>query len=98
MSGPDGIDERFGTLMGALAKVTGPARFSDNPHSLSLPAGTRAAFAPQRTLSPLPPSGSRYQNYAVDLTLRVSDLSGTTKQAINLTRGWGGYVVNVDSG
>jgi len=45
-----------------------------------------------------PPSGSRAQLYAVDLTLRVSDLSGTTKQAINLTRGWGGYVVSVDSG
>jgi len=45
-----------------------------------------------------PPSGSRYQYYAVDLKLRVSDLSGTTKQAINLTRGWGGYVVSVDSG
>jgi hypothetical protein len=44
------------------------------------------------------PSGSRYQNYAVDLTLRVSDLSNSTKQAINLTRGLGGYVVSVDSG
>ncbi len=46
----------------------------------------------------VPPSGSRAQYYAVDLTLRVSDLSDTTKHAINLTRGWGGYVVSLDSG
>ena len=46
----------------------------------------------------IPPSGSRAQNYAVDLTLRVANLSDTTKQAINLTRGWGGYVVSVDAG
>ena len=49
-------------------------------------------------LGPLPPSGSRAQLYAVDLTLRVSDLSDTTKQAMNMTRRWGGYVVRVDSG
>src|SRR5581483_725854 len=58
-------------------------------------AGNGYAF---KTLSNIPPSGSRAQLYAVDLSLRVSDLSDTTKQAINLTRGWGGYVVNVDSG
>lgn len=46
----------------------------------------------------IPPSGSRAQYYAVDLSLRVSDLSDSTRQAINLTRGWGGYVVSVDSG
>jgi hypothetical protein len=49
-------------------------------------------------LTALAPSGSRAQLYSVDLTLRVSNLSDTTKRAINLTRGWGGYVVNVDSG
>ena len=48
--------------------------------------------------SPLPPSGSRAQIYAVELELRVKDLSSTTKQAIQLTRNWGGYVVNVDYG
>src|SRR5581483_6698988 len=58
-------------------------------------AGNGYAF---KTLSNIPPSGSRAQLYAVDLSLRVSNLSDTTKQAINLTRGWGGYVVNVDSG
>ena len=46
----------------------------------------------------LPPSGSRHQLYSVDLHLRVSDLSATTKRAIQLTRGWGGYVLRVDSG
>jgi Domain of unknown function (DUF4349) len=44
------------------------------------------------------PSGSRAQIYAVDVQLRVSDLSETTKQAINLTRGYGGYLVTVDYG
>src|SRR6476620_7992111 len=34
--------------------------------------------------SPLPPSGSRHQLYSVDLRLRVSDLSDTTKRAIQL--------------
>jgi hypothetical protein len=48
--------------------------------------------------SPLPPSGSRAQIYAVDLELRVNSLSSTTKQAIQLTRNWGGYVVTVDYG
>ena len=46
----------------------------------------------------LPPSGSRAQIYGVDVVLRVSDLSSTTKQAIQLTRGWGGYLVSVDYG
>jgi Domain of unknown function (DUF4349) len=44
------------------------------------------------------PSGSRAQIYAVDLSLRVNDLSATTKQAIAETRGWGGYLVTVDYG
>jgi uncharacterized protein DUF4349 len=44
------------------------------------------------------PSGSRAQNYAVELTLRVGSLSATTKRAIQLTRAWGGYVVTVDYG
>ena len=44
------------------------------------------------------PSGSRAQIYAVDVRLRVADLSATTKQAINLTRGYGGYLVTVDYG
>jgi hypothetical protein len=44
------------------------------------------------------PSGSRAQIYAVDVQLRVDDLSATTKQAINLTRSYGGYLVTVDYG
>ncbi len=44
------------------------------------------------------PSGSRAQIYAVDLSLRVNDLSSTTKRAIAETRAWGGYLVTVDYG
>ncbi|HST25040.1 MAG TPA: DUF4349 domain-containing protein [Gaiellaceae bacterium] len=61
------------------------------PQAHSLPATTNAAKA-------LAPSGSRAQIYGVDVVLRVSDLSSTTKQAIGLTRGWGGYLVSVDYG
>jgi len=53
------------------------------------------AYALQDTPAP---SGSRHQLYTADLRLRVSDLSATTKQAIRLTRGWGGYVISVDYG
>jgi hypothetical protein len=52
----------------------------------------------QVTHSTPAPSGSRAQNYTADLHLRVDDLSGTTKQAVNLTRRWGGYLVSVDYG
>src|SRR5579859_1049581 len=81
------------------ARSAGTGRSRPQPHSLPITAQKAAGLSPYtKTPSSPPPSGSRAQNYAVDLTLRVSDLSGTTKQAINLTRGWGGYVVNVDSG
>src|SRR5581483_5655082 len=49
-------------------------------------------------LTTLAPSGSRAQLYSVELALRVSSLSDTTKRAIDLARGWGGYVVSADSG
>jgi hypothetical protein len=66
------------------------------PKSPPLPATGAAGL---NTYSDVPaPSGSRHQLYSADLRLRVSDLSATTKQAIRLTRGWGGYVVSVDSG
>jgi Domain of unknown function (DUF4349) len=55
----------------------------------------RAALSPSAAPAP---SGSRAQIYSADLRLRVRDLSGATKQAIRLTRGWGGYVVTVDYG
>jgi hypothetical protein len=76
-------------------------------HGTAFAAQTGGKPAPPSTadLSPtlrapatLPPSGSRAQLYAVDLRLRVGDLSATTKQAIDLTRGWGGYVLSVDYG
>jgi hypothetical protein len=55
-------------------------------------------FAVTGGTSPLSPSGTRAQNYSVDLSLRVKELSPATKRAINLTRGWGGYVVTVNYG
>ena len=60
------------------------------------PRASDSAVAP-RPQAP-PPSGSRHQLYEADLRLRVSDLAGTTKQAIQLTRTWGGYLVSVDYG
>jgi Domain of unknown function (DUF4349) len=172
MSGPDGIDERFGTLVGELrsgeataspelrervraiatrepeppgarlrawlprrrvalvlvpvcalvAAAVGVGVFTSGGKQQTLEANKLAAvkaaktgtgqFAPmlpatgRRTPSPafsadqssLPPSGQRHQLYSADLRLRVSDLSGTTKEAIRLTRAWGGYVVTVDYG
>jgi hypothetical protein len=43
-------------------------------------------------------SSGRAQLYAADLTLRVRDLSASTKRALNLTRSFGGYVRSVDYG
>ncbi len=59
---------------------------------------TTAPYPTRTADSPLAPSGTRAQNYSVDLGLRVKGLSPATKRAINLTRGWGGYVVTVDYG
>jgi hypothetical protein len=71
--------------------------FVPQPHSL--PGTTRSqAGLPAYSPTPLAPSGSRAQIYAVDVRLRVDDLSATTKQAISLTRGYGGYVLTVDYG
>jgi hypothetical protein len=173
MSGPDGIDERFGTLVGELrsGEVTaspelrervraiatrepepsgarlrarfprrrvalvlvplcalvaaavgvgvftsgGNERSSEGnlaygkavkPATLQRPTGQGLPATGPRTPAPsfsadqsaLPPSGQRRQVYSADLRLRVSDLSETTKKAISLTRGWGGYLVTVDYG
>jgi uncharacterized protein DUF4349 len=172
MSGPDGIDERFGTLVGELrsGEVTASPELRERVRAIATrepePPGARlrARFPRRRValvlvpvcalvaaavgvgvfsggggsqrvgeantfaktgaragghrapppfvpstarkpsptfsndLSSLPPSGQRHQLYSADLRLRVSDLSGTTKEAIRLTRGWGGYVVTVDYG
>ncbi len=61
-------------------------------------AGKAVGLPAFSATSPLPPSGSRAQIYAVDLELRVNRLSSTTKRAIQLTRAWGGYLVTVDYG
>jgi hypothetical protein len=170
MSGPDGIDERFGTLVGELRsgevaaspelreRVRAIARREPEPPGARFRArlprrraalvlvpvcalvaaavgvgvftsggGTKrtteagrpnlgldaappkarvaggsvykAATTPSPTGSgSVPPSASRHQLYSVDLHLRVSDLSATTKRAIQFTREWGGYVLRVDSG
>ena len=66
--------------------------------SAGLPAFSRVPSPNTASDSPLAPSGTRAQNYSVDLSLRVKGLSPATKRAINLTRGWGGYVVTVNYG
>ena len=88
------------TVKQGAKKELRPIRSSANYDSAAGVAGVPAPRAHSLPISPtaLPPSGSRAQIYAVDLELRVSDLSATTKQAIQLTRGWGGYLVSVDSG
>jgi hypothetical protein len=78
-----------------------PAALPQSAHSLPVTSGQYSTQ--QRELSPFKqsapaPSGSRAQIYAVDVQLRVDDLSATTKQAINLTRGYGGYLLSVDYG
>jgi len=80
-----------------VSKVpSSPSPFKPATGSAQLPFTGRADT--KRTPGALAPSGSRHQLYSVDLRLRVSDLSETTKRAIQLTRGWGGYVLSVDSG
>jgi hypothetical protein len=86
------------TTEATFASKSASKRLPGGVHSLPLP-GLVGTPAPRPADSAaLPPSGSRHQLYSVDLRLRVSDLSETTKRAIQLTRGWGGYVLNVDSG
>ncbi len=46
----------------------------------------------------LPATPGRAQLYEADLTLEVKDLSGATKSALRLTRGFHGYVRSVDYG
>jgi len=69
-----------GTAQAELAPLAKPQLPATGPQ---LPGANAFSDAPA-------PSGSRHQLYSADLRLRVSDLSGTTKQAIGLTRGWGG--------
>ncbi len=87
-------------------------RRQGQPHSLPITTtGTGGTYGANDSPAPgvlappdaltsktLPPSGSRAQSYAVDVQLRVDDLSATTKQAISMTRAWGGYVLSVDYG
>lgn len=76
------------------------SKHSESGSAFRAPLAPRPSDQAQRShgLTGIAPSGSRAQLYSVDLTLRVPDLSDATKRAINLTRGWGGYVVSADSG
>ncbi|MBD0347585.1 MAG: DUF4349 domain-containing protein [Thermoleophilia bacterium] len=62
--------------------------------------GETAEVARRRAPSAgLPPARRRAQDYRASLRLRVDgldNLSRRTKDAIRMTRGWGGYVVSVD--
>ena len=46
----------------------------------------------------LPATSGRAQRYEAELTLKVDDLSAATKRALRLTRGFHGYVRNVEYG
>jgi hypothetical protein len=59
---------------------------------------TKAQPAPAAADAGLPVTSSRVQRYEADLTLRVRDLSATTKRALRLTHRFGGYVRSVDYG
>jgi hypothetical protein len=83
-------------IPGKLSPSPSPSQTGTS--SAGLPAFSKVPLPNTSTDSPLAPSGTRAQNYSVDLSLRVKGLSPATKRAINLTRGWGGYVVTVDYG
>ena len=80
--------------------AVGPVGQSSTYESARAAGG--GAAADQRLRGPttgLPPAGARAQDYRVSLRLRVDgldDLSRRTKEAIRLTRRWGGYVVAAD--
>ena len=88
---------------------TNPGRTAKK-HTQNAPAGEasdasaqiEARRAEQRlrgSSTGLPTARRRAQDYRASLRLRVDgldDLSSRTKQAIRLTRGWGGYVVSAD--
>jgi hypothetical protein len=58
----------------------------------------QAVPQPKATGTGLPATPGRAQLYEAELTLRVRDLSATTKRALQLTRGFEGYVRSVDYG
>jgi hypothetical protein len=69
--------------------------------SLVAPTHAQRGAAPKAydsATGTLPPSGSRPQLYAVEMELRVGDLSATTKSALDLTRSFGGYIRSVQYG
>jgi hypothetical protein len=90
----DGVAHGERIVPGKLA----PAPAGKSSAGLNAYSQAQVPYPTTATASPLAPSGSRAQNYSVDLRLRVKELSPATKQAIRLTRGWGGYVVTVDYG
>jgi hypothetical protein len=94
------------TARHSFAKSPAPAPAPANQNAIKAhdrilpgtPGSSTAAGLTVTSDTPLAPSGTRAQSYSVDLRLRVNGLSPATKRAINLTRGWGGYVVTVDYG
>jgi hypothetical protein len=59
---------------------------------------TESAPAPAAADAGLPATKGRVQRYEADLTLRVADLSETTKKALRLTHRFGGFVRSVEYG
>jgi hypothetical protein len=68
------------------------------PTTLGAERALKRNAQPATTDAGLPVTSSRVQRYEADLTLRVGDLSATTKRALRLTHRFGGYVRSVDYG
>jgi hypothetical protein len=100
-------------LAAALAVgLTGPGKGSQEQSAAGGGGATRDALAPKPlesgTLAPstgagvsgaaLPATEKRAQLYEAELSLKVEDLSATTKRALRLTRDFHGFVRSVDYG
>jgi len=85
----------------APVAVPGKSRTADHgsvPPRAERALKTKAQPTPATADAGLPVTSSRVQRYEADLTLRVRDLSTTTKRALRLTHRFGGYVRSVDYG
>ena len=94
-----------GGIFGASSSPT--TRAAPAPQVLRAIGGAdRAAPVENKAFTPsaaahgaaVAPSRTRAQQYEAELRLRVRDLSRMTKRALQLTRGFGGYVRSVDYG
>lgn len=82
---------------GLVTSGSKPATVAVSQAAKAPPRADRAlGAATGQAPATLPTISGRLQRYESSLTLRVRDLSGTTKSALRLTRSLGGYVRSVD--